>query len=126
MFCDSQWDDIIRETTEQLNKTKEDDSRNCPEGGVVGGEEPFVMLVVGLEARLFKWVQGHDESVDKEERRKRSPFSALRELNPGRFLNVYEKSDREDIERFLKRAGEHGKAIEARKSKRDGGKRARF
>ena len=82
-FCDNQWDDIIREATEQLNQTKADDLTSYPHGGVIGGEEPFVILVVGLEARFFQWDQGCDETVDEEAKRKRSPSSALKELNPG-------------------------------------------
>ena len=123
-FCDSQWDDIISEATEHLNQTEEENKRDCPEGGVVGGEEPFVILIVGLDVRLFKWEQGFDESVDEEARRKKSPSSALRELNPGTVLNVCEKSDREEIERFVERVKEHKEATMARKSERYGGKRS--
>ena len=121
-FCNSQWDDVIREATEHLNQTEEEDKENCPEGGVIGGEEPFVILTVGLDVRLFKWEQGFDETVDEEAGRKKSPSSALRELNPGKVLSVREKSDREEIERFLKRVEEHKKAIRARKSEMSGGK----
>ena len=122
-FCNSQWEDIIREATDHLNQTEEEDRNNCPEGGVIGGEEPFVILTVGLDVRLFKWEQGFDEAVDEDARRKKSPSSALRELNPGTVLNVYEKSDREEIERFLKRVEEHKEVTKAKKSERDGGKR---
>ena len=122
-FCNSQWDDIIREATEHLNQPEEEDRRSCPEGGVIGGEEPFVILTVGLDVRLFKWKQGFDETVDEEARRKKSTSSALRELNPGMVLNVCEKSDREEIERFLKRVEEHKELIRARKSAMWGGKR---
>ena len=115
-FCGNQWEDIIREATEQLNQTKVEDLEPCPHGGVIGGDEPFVILVVGLEARLFQWHQGFDETVDKEARTKRSPSSTLRELNPGTVQNVCEKSDREEIERFLKRVEEHKDTITARKS----------
>ena len=123
-FCDSQWDDIIGEATQNLNQTEEENKRDCPEGGVVGGEEPFVILTVGLDVRLFKWEQGFDETVDEEARRKKSPSSALRELNPGTVLNVCEKSDREEIERFVKRVKEHKEVIMARKSEKYGGKRS--
>ena len=121
-FCDSQWDDIIREATEQLSQTEADDLTSYPHGGVIGGEEPFVILVVGLEARLFQWDQGYDETVDEEARRKRSPSSALKELNLGIILNVCEKSDREEIERFLRRVQEHKDMITARKSETYEGK----
>ena len=122
-FFDSQWDDIIREATEHLNKTQEEDKDNCAEGGVVGGEEPFVILAVGLDARLFRWEQGFDESVDEDARRQKSPSSGLKELNPDKVLNLCEKSDREEIEGFLKRAAEHRDAIKAKKYEKWGGNR---
>ena len=123
-FSDSQWDEIIREATEHLNQTQEEDKDHCPEGGVVGGEEPYVILVIGLEARLFKWEQGFDDSVDEEARRQKSPSSALREFfSPGMVLNVCEKSDRYMIEWFLERAVEHMEVIKAKKMERWGGNR---
>ena len=122
-FFDSQWDDIIREATEHLNKTPEEDKDNCPEGGVVGGEEPFVILAVGLDARLFRWEQGFDETVDEEAMRRKSPFSGLKELNSGRVLSLCEKSDREEIEGFLKEAKAHREAMKAKTLERWGGKR---
>ena len=121
-FCVNQWDDIIREATEQLSQTDAEDIKTLPHGEVTGSEEPFVILVVGLEARLFHWEQGFDETVDEEARRKRSPSSSLRELNLGTVLNVCEKSDREDIERFLKRVQEHKDMITAKKSETYEGK----
>ena len=123
-FLKSQWDDIIREATENLNQTEAEDKWNCTEGGVIGGDEPFVILTVGLDVRLFKWEQGFDETVDEETRRRKSPSSALRELNPGTVLDVREKSDREEIERFLKSAQEHTEATKAKKSERWGGNRS--
>ena len=120
-FCNSQWDDIIREATEVLNQTEAEDRHFCPEGGVIGGEEPFVILTIGLDVRLFKWEQGFDETVDEEARRKKSPSSALRELDPGTVLSVCEKGDREEIEKFLRRANGHKEVIQARKSERYGG-----
>ena len=122
-FFKSQWDDIIREATENLNQTEAEDKWNCPGGGVIGGEEPFVILTVGLDVRLFKWEQGFDETVDEEARRQKSPSSALRELNPGTILDVREKSDREEIERFLKSAEEHKEVTKAKKSETWGGNR---
>ena len=120
-FCDSQWEDIIREATEHLNQTQADDMEYFPHGGVIGGEEPFVILTVGLDVRLFQWEQGFDETVDEEARRKKSPSSALRELVPGKVLNICEKSDREDIERFLKVVKAHKYMTRARKRERCGG-----
>lgn len=74
---------------------------NCPEGEVVGAHSRYVILTVGLEVRLFRWEQGFDESVVEEARRKFSPSGALREFNPGKVLDIREKSDGEEIERSL-------------------------
>ena len=120
-FCNSQWEDIIREATEHLNQTEAEDKENCPHGGVIGGEEPYVILTVGLDVRLFQWEQGFDKTVDEEARRKKSPSSALRELFPGKVFNVCEKSDREDIERFLKMVKAYKNMTKARKLKKSGG-----
>ena len=98
-FWGNQWDDIIHEATEELNDTEDDEKkyRERPEREVLGADEPYVILTVGLEVRLFRWEQGFDESVDEEARRKMSPSSTLRELNPSRVLTICEKSDREEI-----------------------------
>lgn len=47
-----------------------------------GVDDPYVILAVGLEICLFRGKQIFDDSVDKEMRRKKSPHSGLRELNP--------------------------------------------
>lgn len=65
---------------------------------MVGAHRPYVILTVGLEVRLFRWEQGFDKSVDEEAKRKLSPSGALREFDPGKVLDIREKSDREDIE----------------------------
>lgn len=92
-------------------------------GEVIGADDPYVILAVGVEVRLFRWQQGFDASVDEEARRKRSPSSILRELNPGKVLNILEKTDREEIEMFLDKAKEHGEMIKARISEKCGGKK---
>ncbi len=115
------WDDIIREATDNLNRT--DDpyflSRDRPEGEVIGADDPYVILAVGVEVRLFKWEQGFDNSVDEGARRMKSPSSKLREFSPG-ILNLCNKADRESIERFLDQAKQHREAIEASISKKCG------
>ena len=115
-YWDEQWNDIIRETTKHLNSTDNEKAyfQKCPVE-VFGADEPYVILTVGLEVRLFKWDQGFDETVDEGARRKMSPRSALRELSPGKVLNpCEERKDREEIERFLVLAGRHREAIKAR------------
>ena len=124
-YCDTLWEDIILEATEHLNHT--DDIhikyRDCPEGQVVGADDPYVLLAVGTVVRLFKWEQGFDDSVDDGARRKKSPTSILRELHPGTTLNVCEKADREEIERFFDAAKQHRKTVMTRESAKVGGKK---
>lgn len=124
-YWDNQWNDIIRETTEHLNSTDNEKVyfQKCP-SEVFGADEPYVILTVGLEVRMFKWEQGFDETVDEGARRKMSPCSALRELNPGKVLNpCEERKDREEIEKFLVLAGRHREAIKARVERECGGER---
>ncbi len=124
-YWDNQWDDIVREATEYLNHTDDQKIKRgkCPEGQVMGAFDPYVILTVGLEVRLFKWEQGFDETVDEEARRERSPFSILRELNPGKIMNIYEKSDTEEIEKFLEKAEQQKESIKAIESEKYGGKK---
>ena len=102
------WDDIIREATENLNRTDDpyDPLYHRPGGEVIGADDPYVILAVGVEVRLFKWEQGFDNSVDEGARRMKSPSSKLRECSQG-ILNVCNKADRESIERFLDQARQH-------------------
>lgn len=122
---ENQWNDIIRETTEHLNSTDKEKAffQKCP-GEVFGVDDPYVILTVGLEVRLFKWEQGFEETVDEGVRRKMSPCGTLRELSPGKVLHpCEEKKDREEIESFLVLAGRQEEAIKARIERECGGER---
>ena len=122
MDRNSQWDDIIGEAAEHLNQTEDKKEWYRPQGGVIGADEPYVILTIGLDVRLFQWIQGFDETVDEEARRERSPSSHLRELGPGKVLNICERSDRDEIEKFLEMANQHKEAIKARDSESYGKK----
>ena len=123
-YWGSPWDVIIRETTDHLGVANERATKHREglEAEVMGADDPYVMLVVGVEVRLFRWNQGFDDSVDEAARRKKSPYSTLRELNPESTLSVCDKADREAIERFLDKAGELRKTIEARESQKSEGR----
>ena len=54
-------------------------------------------------------------------RRNFSPSSVLREFNPGRVLDIREKSDREEIEKFLDKAKEFKGVITAGEGEKCGG-----
>ena len=102
-YWDSQWDDIINEATEHLNRPDKHiySREDRPKDEVLGADNPYVILTVGLEVRLFKWEQGHDGSADELSRRKTSPSSSLREFIPGKVLSICRKNDREEITKLL-------------------------
>ena len=112
-YCNSLWDDIIRETTEALNEP-DNDKLSChggAEGEVRGADNPYVILAVGVEIRLFQWDQGFDDSVAGAARRQKSPSSFLRELKPGETFSFLEKTGREEIERFVHASEQHMEKI---------------
>ena len=121
-YWNNLWKNIIREAVDNLEHT--DDRKilylDCPGGEVIGADEPYVILAVGMAVRLFKWEQGFDDSVDDGARRKKSPYGILRELSPGKVLNILEKTDREKIEDFLLHAKMHKKKIKARLTEKCG------
>ena len=89
---------------------------------MVGADDPYVLLAVGVEVRLFRWEQGFDDSVDDNLRNQKSPSSVLKELIPGTTLNVCETADREKIERFFDAADQHREMIKSKESERSEGK----
>ncbi|KAL8925293.1 MAG: hypothetical protein Q9208_003583 [Pyrenodesmia sp. 3 TL-2023] len=101
------WEDVIREAKELLGSVDVDPEvqrTKGPQGEVVGGSDPLVVLGVGLEVRLFEWQQGFDESVQGHARRLASSTSTLKELEPGRTYSITNKEDREVMDEFLSRA----------------------
>lgn len=115
-YWDNQWDDIICEMTEHL-KSVNRETVTFEEGPdeAVGADDPYVILTVGLEVRLFKWQHGSVETVDEGARGELSTRGALKELSPGKVLRpCEEKKDREEIEGFLVIAARQREAIKAR------------
>ena len=104
-FWDTLWDDLIREATDYLGS---------PDHTAIGAHNPFVMLIVGLEVRLFKWDQGFDDDGSFEGGAARALRTPLMELDPGRLYCITEGKNREVIEQFLQTAlnKEHEKAKE--------------
>lgn len=68
---------------------------------MTGADVPYVILKIAVEVCLFRREQGFDDSVDEVARRKKSPSSILRELNPGVTLNLGDKADRKEIEKYF-------------------------
>lgn len=116
---DNLWEDITREATEDMGAVSKY-ARPGSAGQVVGSHDPYVLLTVGLEVRLFRWEQGFDDSVSEEVRMRNSPFGSLRELRPGTVLNVCEKADREEIEKFLDQAKQYKKMMAGRDADEEG------
>ena len=77
---DTLWDDIIREDKDYLGSHDRTDALcriGDKTGQVIGAHDPFAILVVGLEVRLFKWEQGFDDSVEGAVRKLKSPSGTL-------------------------------------------------
>lgn len=104
-YWDSLWEDIEGEAEQRLGTVDNCSairySKLLPKDRVVGADEPFVLLNVGNEVRLFKWVQGFDDSIQGEARKKASSSSSLRELEPCRTYIISKAEDREAIVKFL-------------------------
>jgi len=108
-YWDNIWEDIIREATDNLaapDKSFELEKLKRSGKQVVGADEPHVMLVVGIEVRLFKWEQGFPDTIQGESRKGKSPSSKLKELQTGKVYLVTSAEDREVLEKFLKSAVE--------------------
>ena len=105
-YRDTLWDDLIREAKDYLDspdRTYTLGRIGDKTGQVIGAHDPFVMLIVGLKVRLFKWDQGSVEEGAARTLRS-SPSSALTELDPGRLYVITERKDREVIEEFFQMA----------------------
>ncbi|KAL8830794.1 MAG: hypothetical protein Q9170_005577 [Blastenia crenularia] len=111
---DELWSEMIDEAKDYLGKPDLDPDINDEDDGrcdiVVGAADPFVLLTIGLDIRLFKWAQGFDESVTGHARKVASPFGELTEFNPGKTYSLLNTEDRVVIETFMNKAAERLKA----------------
>ncbi|KAL8964135.1 MAG: hypothetical protein Q9183_004671 [Haloplaca sp. 2 TL-2023] len=91
-YWDCLWSDIVREAKELLASV-DDDPRLERHKIIqrVGAADPAVVLVVGLEVRLFEW----DAAT-----------STLAETDPGRVYSVMDEEDRKSIEAVFSAAVE--------------------
>ncbi|KAL6717694.1 hypothetical protein ACLMJK_005609 [Lecanora helva] len=97
------WPDIIREAEERLMKPDPSLEIKEMELQPVGANEPFVLLAVGTEVRLFKWeLEMYDHAPGETDQK-----PILRELIPGWVYDVTNAADQEVISSFLDRAANH-------------------
>lgn len=96
-FWDTLWDDIIREAKDYL-ASPDRTWVKVVDGQVVGAHDPYVLLIVGLEVRLFQWEQGFDGSVEGPARKLKSPSGSLKEMFPDKLFVITEREDRKVIE----------------------------
>ena len=115
-YWEGQWDDIVREATEKLGSVDNAVQirlSKLPKDQVFGADDPYVLLTIGLEVRLFQWQQGFDNEVTGDARKTASPSAQLKELEPGKIYSLLDEADQEVIEEFLKTAA--GRAAELTK-----------
>ena len=117
-YWDTLWEDLIREAKESLEGEdesmefkREASEQKCR---LLGADNPFVMLIVGLEVRLFRWEHAAEELVHGAERKEPSLSGALTEFEPGRTYMFDDAADREAIERFLHMVAEKLKTVPPR------------
>ena len=99
------WDDLVREMKERLSAIDDGfDVKGIINNQVRGAHDPFVILIHGLEVRLFKWEQPLLETQLQEGTKDIfSASGALKELEPERVYSVSKQEDRKVIGEYLKK-----------------------
>jgi len=99
------WEDIAGEAAEYVESS--DDhlislfTHEPPLTPPVGADEQYVMLIVGLEARLYRWIRG---SVDQDVENDWEQTSASKHsvnLHPGESFSPLQEPSRKMISEFL-------------------------
>lgn len=68
----------------------------------LGAADPFVLLVVGIEVRLFRWMPNHDEDQVMQDTTTQTPSPrGLVELHPGQVFSPVQEEGRKPIGEFL-------------------------
>lgn len=99
------WDDIIQETVTSLGSL--DDTyppRIAKARGplLLGAASPFVLLAIGSDVRLFRWMPTYDEDQSMEDTTEQRPISnQLVELHPGQVFDTLHDEGRKPISDFL-------------------------
>lgn len=110
-FWNSLWDDIASEVAESLESFDNTSVALFPKPQLVqsvGVDHPFVLLAVGLEVRLFRWLPVPDgEQVMGGAEKPTSTASRLVELQPGKVFSPVEEEGRKAITEFLEMAIKH-------------------
>lgn len=100
-FWNTLWEDFIHEAKESLEGGDESIDFEGPDSKMLGTDNPFVMLIVGFEIRLFRWKHGAKKLTVGDGRAKPCQSGVLTEFELGRIYIFDDAADREAIERFL-------------------------
>lgn len=107
-FSTSLWDEITSEVAASLESLDDSLRAKLPKPPLVqpvGADHPAVLLAVGIEVRLFKWMPTLDEDQVMGGAEKQT--SRLVELQPGRVFSPLEEEGRKAITEFLEMAIKH-------------------
>ncbi|KAL8644077.1 MAG: hypothetical protein Q9226_007948 [Calogaya cf. arnoldii] len=110
-FWPTPWDDAKREVKQTL--TQVDDSDRLKDRvddkwvrrvQAVGAANPYVIIAIGLEVRLFEWQQVDGQALDTS--KEQSFDGTLTELKPGKVYSLLDREGRKDIDVVIKSASE--------------------
>lgn len=109
------WDDIIQETVtclESLDDTLPPSILEARGPLLLGAANPFVLLAVGTDVRLFRWLPTHDEDQVMGDGTEQLPTSyQLVELHPGQVFSTSHDEGRKPITEFLELVGNYGEEL---------------
>ena len=110
-FRNSLWGDIASEVADSLESLDNTSVAIFPEPKLVqsvGVDHPFVLLAVGPEVRLYRWLPLLDgDQVMEGAEKQTTTASRLMELQPGKIFSPVEEEGRKAITEFLEMAIKH-------------------
>ena len=107
------WEEIIRETRECLESRDVSivTRLHTQLMQTVGADDPFVLLNVGFEVRLFRWTAdlnfGKERSTEGEKGQSSNPEKQLVELQPGQVYSRLDEEGQKAISEFLEVVAKH-------------------
>jgi len=117
------WDDIVRETVTSLGSLDDTFPPRIAEirgPQLLGAAHPFVLLAVGSEVRLFKWMPTLDgDPVMEDTEHRRLISDRLVELHPGQIFSTLHDEGRKPISEFLEQVKKYeGELIQMHKTEK--------